>query len=93
MRGGGKVTAAFSKRGRVALVTHDRAGGAAKRARLRGYRHAAVARPRARAPVPRLARRVFTVRRGKVRSVAIASPRTIKRRALLRRYLRAASSA
>ena len=37
--------------------------------------------------------RLFTVRRGKVRAVSIASSRTIKRRALLRRYLRAASSA
>jgi len=37
--------------------------------------------------------RLFTVRHGKVRVVSIASSRTIKRRALLRRYLSAASSA
>jgi hypothetical protein len=91
VRGGGKLTAAFSKRGRVALVSTT-AKAVRKRARLRSYRlrrslgHGLVR------PFPG-ARRLFIVRRGKVRSVAIASPRTIKRRALLRRYLRAASSA
>ena len=62
-----------------------------KRVRLRTYRlrrslgHGLVR------PFPG-ARRLFTVRHGKGRSVAIAAPRTIARRALLRRYLRAASS-
>jgi hypothetical protein len=37
--------------------------------------------------------RLFAVRGGKVRYVAITAPRTIAHRALLRRYLRASSSA
>jgi len=91
VRGGGKVTAAFTKRGQVALVSTT-ARVPLKRARLRSFRHPrslghGLVRPF------RGSHRLFTVRRGKVRAVSIASSRTIKRRALLRRYLRAASSA
>jgi predicted RNA binding protein YcfA (HicA-like mRNA interferase family) len=91
VRGGGKVTAAFTKRGRVALVSTT-ARVPLKRARLRAFRHPrslghGLVRPF------RGSHRLFTVRHGKVRVVSIASSRTIKRRALLRRYLRAASSA
>ena len=91
VRGGGKVTAAFTKRGRVALVSTT-ARVPLKRARLRAFRHPrslghGLVRPF------RGSHRLFTVRRGKVRAVSIASSRTIKQRALLRRYLRAASSA
>ena len=91
VRGGGKVTAAFTKRGRVALVSTT-ARVPLKRARLRAFRHPrslghGLVRPF------RGSHRLFTVRRGKVRVVSIASSRTIKQRALLRRYLRAASSA
>jgi hypothetical protein len=89
--GGGKLTAAFSKRGRVALVSTT-AKAVRKRARLRTYRHRRSLGHGLVRPFPG-ARRFFTVRGGKVRSVSIAAPRTIARRALLRRYLRAASSA
>ena len=92
VRGGGKVTAAFTKRGRVALVSTT-ASVPLKRARLRAFRHAAVARPRR--SCARSAARTGCSPCGAARSalVSIASSRTIKRRALLRRYLRAASSA
>jgi len=91
VRGGGKVTAAFTKRGRVALVSTT-ARVPLKRARLRAFRHPrslghGLVRPF------RGSHRLFTVRRGKVRVVSIASSRTTKQRALLRRYLRAANSA
>jgi LVIVD repeat len=91
VRGGGAVTAVFSKRGRVALVTTT-ASIVRSRKQLRAYKRR---RPiggglvRAFPGSPRL----FAVRHGKVRYVAITSPRTIARRALLRRYLRASSSA
>jgi hypothetical protein len=91
VRGGGKVSAAFTKRGRVALVSTT-ARVPLKRARLRAFRHPrslghGLVRPF------RGSHRLFTLRHGKVRVVSIATSRTIARRALLRRYLRAASSA
>jgi hypothetical protein len=54
VRGGGKLTAAFSKRGRVALVSTT-ARVPLKRARPARLQASAEARPRRRAPVPRLA--------------------------------------
>jgi hypothetical protein len=90
-RGGGKVTAAFSKRGRVALVASTNPV-LRKRARPRAFRHPRKLGGGLVHPF-RGSHRLFKLRHGKVRSVAITAPRTIARRALLRRYLRAASSA
>ena len=89
VRGGGKVAAAFSKRGRVALVTTT-ASIVRKRGQLRRYkRRQAIGDGLVRA-FPG-SPRVFAVRGSRVRFVAITSPRTIAHRALLRRYLRAAA--
>jgi hypothetical protein len=91
VRGGGKVAAAFTKRGRVALVTTT-ASAVRTRKQLRGYKRRfriGGGLVRAFPGSPRL----FAVRGGKVRYVAITAPRTIAHRALLRRYLRASSSA
>jgi hypothetical protein len=95
--GGGMVSAAFSKSGRVALVatTAPRRGKrkvlpGSSRAQLRRLypRRTAVGRALARAN-PRSSR-VFGVRGGKVRYVAVTTRHSIARRALLRSYLRAA---
>jgi hypothetical protein len=91
VRGGGKVSAAFSKRGRVVLVSTT-APKVRKRARIRAFRHPrslghGLVRPF------KGSHRLFTLRRGKVRVVSIAKSPTIARRKQLRRYLRAASSA
>jgi hypothetical protein len=89
VRGGGKVTAAFSKRGRVALVSTT-APKVRRRARIRAFKHPrAISRGVVR-PF-RGSHRLFTVRKGKVRAVSIATSGTIARRALLRRYLRSAA--
>jgi hypothetical protein len=92
--GKGKVTAAFGKHGRVALVatTAPRHGnrkihpGIGRRALRRAYpRGRSVGRAivRANPTSPRL----FGVRRGKVTYVAVASRKTIARPKTLRRYL------
>ena len=85
---GGTVTAAFSKRGRVALVATTAAHPSAKALRKRYPRRTSAGRGLVRA-APR-STRVFGVRGGKVRYTAVAARGTIARRALLRRYLRAA---
>ena len=91
----GVVSAAFDRKGRVALVTTT-AGAHGNRkvrpgstlARLRrSYRRgrslsATLFRANRRSP------RLFGVRRGKVRFIAVTSRRTIARRKTLRAYLR-----
>jgi hypothetical protein len=87
----GMVSAAFTKSGRVALVatTAPRRGAQTVRQLRRRYPHRkAVGRALVRANAR--STRIFGVRGGKVRYVAVTTPRSIARRALLRRYLRAA---
>ena len=95
--GGGTVSAAFTRRGRVALVatTAPRHG---NRSIHPGTKHGR-ASPRLPAPARRSAGRscagprsprLLGIRRGKVRYVAVTSRRTISRRGLLRAYLRLA---
>jgi hypothetical protein len=99
-RGGGRVTAVFSRRsarGRVRLVVTT-----APRHGMRGVRRGVSVRrllrrlPRARRVSRRLyrasrrSRRVFGVRRGKVRFVGVADRRLLRSRRQLRRYLRRA---
>jgi hypothetical protein len=95
--GSGTVSAAFSKSGRVALVatTAQRRGKrkvlpGSSRAQLRRLypRRTSVGRALVRAN-PRSSR-IFGVRGGKVRYVAVTTRHSIARRALLRSYLRAA---
>jgi hypothetical protein len=84
---GGTVTAAFDKRGRVALVAST-----ARRHRggsLRRYRNRRALSRRLVRAYPR-GTRVIGVRNGKPRFVAVTRRATISRPALLRRYLRAA---
>ena len=89
MKGGkGAVSAAFSKSGRVALVARTPAGTTRAQLRRRYPHRRALSRSLIRAGAR--SSRLFTVRGGKVRSVAVAAPRTIARARLLRRYLRAA---
>ncbi len=79
----GKVLAAFTKKGKVALV--------ATTARRHGNRRLRPGMRTRRRGVVRLgSRRVIGVRRGRVRFVAVASPGVVKNRKLLRRYLRLA---
>ena len=96
-RARGTVRAAFTKRGRVALVATTarrhgnrrvRPGSRASRLRRAYPRRRALGRGLFR--VSRRSRRVIAVRRGKVRFIAVASPRVIAKRALLRRYVRLA---
>ena len=89
LKGGkGTLSAAFSKSGRVALVARTPSG--TTRAQLkRRYPH----RRALGGSVVRAGKgssRVFGVRGGKVRYVAVTAPRTIARRTLLRSYLRLA---
>jgi hypothetical protein len=93
--GKGTVSAAFTKRGRVALVstTAPRHGnrrihpGTSVRALRRAYpRRKAVGRAIVRAN--RKSPRLFGVRRGKVRYVAVTSRGTLAKRRTLRAYLR-----
>jgi hypothetical protein len=93
--GKGTVSAAFNRRGRVALVTTTapRHGnrrihpGESMRALRRAYgRLRAIGRSLVRAN--RKSPRLFGVRRGRVRYVAVTSRRMIARRKTLRRYLR-----
>jgi hypothetical protein len=93
--GKGTVSAAFDRKGRVALVTttaphHGNRRihpGTTTRALARAYpRGRAVGRALLRAN-PR-SPRLFGIRRGKVRYVAVTSRRTIARRKTLRTYLR-----
>jgi X-Pro dipeptidyl-peptidase-like protein len=93
--GKGTVAAAFTRRGRVALVrtTAPRHGNRRIRpgARVRAMRRAY---PRSRAIGRTLVRigprssRLLGIRRGKVRHVAVTSRRTIRKRTALRKYLR-----
>jgi hypothetical protein len=93
--GKGTVSAAFDRRGRVALVTTTAPGhgnrrihpGTATRALSRAYpRGRAVGRTLVRAN-PR-SPRLFGIRRGRVRYIAVTSRRTIARPRSLRAYLR-----
>jgi hypothetical protein len=99
VRGGkGRVTAAFTRGGRVALVKTTALG-----YRRRGVRPGTTGRglrlayPNRLALGPRLVRAtprstvLFRTRRGRVRYVAVASRRTIARRRVLRAYLRYAA--
>lgn len=95
--GRGSVIAAFTKGGRVALVAttaplHGNRGarpGARTRAVRRAHRRARrLGRGLLRAG--RRSTRVFGIRRGRIRYVAVASRRTISRRKTLRAYLRRA---
>jgi hypothetical protein len=89
VRGGkGRVSVAFTKSGRVALVARAPAGTSRAQLRRRYPHRRALGRSLVRAG--KRSTRIFGVRRGKVRYVAVASPRTIARRAVLRRHLRAA---
>ena len=95
--GKGRVSAAFTRRGRVALVATTAPHHGNRRVhpgtRVRILRRAY---PRLRAVGRRLvranprSRRLFGVRRGRVRYVAVTFRRTIARRARLRAYLRLA---
>jgi hypothetical protein len=95
--GKGTVSAAVSRSGRVALVATTAPGHRVRKlspgSRSAKLRHRyprrraigrALVRPTAHS------RRIFGVRGGRIRYVALASERVIHRRALLRRYLRAA---
>jgi hypothetical protein len=95
--GGGAVSAAFSRAGRVVLVAttapRHRVRNVSPRSRVarlrRAYPHRrAIGRALVRPTVH--SRRIFGVRGGKVRYVAVSSRRAIDRLELLRRYLRAA---
>jgi hypothetical protein len=95
--GKGSLSAAFSKSGRVRLIATTAARGGTRKvlpgsstAQLRrSYRRRqALGRSIIRAGAR--SSRIFGVRGGKVRYVAVASPRTIARRKLLRGYLRLA---
>ena len=83
-RGRGRVTAAFSTKGKVALVatTSHRYGSRRLHPgmRVRGRSLRRLLGPR----------RVMSVRRGKVRFIAVTTPRVVKNRKLLRRYLKLA---
>jgi hypothetical protein len=93
--GAGMVSAAFAKSGRVALVatTASRPGtlspGSSTRRLRRRYPHRTTVR-RAIVRAGPHSTRIFGVRGGKVRHVAVTRSRTIARPQLLRGYLRAA---
>jgi hypothetical protein len=86
--GKGAVSAAFSKSGRVALVARVPSGTTRAQLRRRYPRRRALGGSLVRAGAR--SSRIFGVRGGKVRYVAVAAPRTIARGKLLRGYLRAA---
>jgi X-Pro dipeptidyl-peptidase-like protein len=97
VRGGGRVTAAFSRSGLAALVLTTARGHRAPR--LRNGERLRTARRRWR--VRRVGKGLYIARRGKtrlllgsrrrrVRFVAVADRRVLRRRAVLRRYLRLA---
>ena len=86
--GKGMVSAAFSKSGRVALVATTTATGQHEQLQRRYPRRQAIGRSIIRAGAG--SSRIFGVRGGKVRYVAVAAPRAIARRTLLRGYLRLA---
>jgi len=89
LKGGkGTLSAAFSKAGRVALVARTPAGTTRAQLKRRYPHRRALGGSLVRAGTR--STRVFGVRGGKVRYVAVAKPRTITRRPLLRRYLRLA---
>jgi hypothetical protein len=83
-RSRGKVRAAFSTKGRVALVATTARRHGSRRLhpgmRVRGRDLRRLLGPR----------RVIGVRRGKVRFIAVTTPRVARNRRLLRRYLRLA---
>ena len=83
--GKGSVAAAFSKSGRVALVARVPAGTTRAQLRRRYPQRQSLGGSLVRAGAR--SSRIFGVRGGMVRYVAVAAPRTIARRALLRRYL------
>src|SRR3954454_4117749 len=93
--GKGRVTAAFNRRGRVALVTttaprHGNRGthpGTSLRRLRRAYHRLRPIGPRLLRANPR-SPRLFGIRRRKVRYVAVTSRRTIARRKKLRAYVR-----
>ena len=93
--GKGRVSAAFTKRGRVALVATTAPSHGNRRVRP-GSRRRVLRRayPRGRAVGRAIVRanrrspRLFGVRRGRVRYIAVTSRRTIARRRTLRAYLR-----
>ena len=84
--GKGSVAAAFSKSGRVALVARAPAGITRAQLRRRYPRRQVLGDSLVRAGAR--SSRIFGVRGGKVRYVAVAAPRTIARRQLLRSYVR-----
>ena len=86
--GKGAVSAAFSKSGRVALVARVPSGTTRAQLRRRYPRRQSLGGSIIRAGAR--SSRIFGVRGGKVRYVAVTSPRTIARRKLLRGYLRSA---
>jgi LVIVD repeat len=86
--GKGMVAAAFSRSGRVALVTRAPAGTTRAHLRRRYPHRQKLGRSLVRAGTG--SGRIFGVRGGRVRYVAVAAPRTLARAALLRGYLRAA---
>jgi hypothetical protein len=95
--GKGSLSAAFSKSGRVTLVATTAArsgkrnvlpGSSTAQLRRRYPRRQTLGRSIIRAGAR--SSRIFGVRGGKVRYLAVASPRTIARRKLLRGYLRSA---
>ncbi|HYH90345.1 MAG TPA: hypothetical protein VEX67_14010 [Solirubrobacteraceae bacterium] len=88
--GKGMVSAAFTKSGRVALVAATGAKGSTKQLRRRYPRRQAIGRSIIRAGAR--SSRIFGVRGGEVRYVAVAAPRTLARNPLLRGYLRLAGA-
>jgi len=89
LKGGkGTLSAAFTKAGRVALVARTPSGTTRAQLRRRYPHRRSVGRSIVRAG--KRSSRVFGVRGGKVRYVAVTSRRTIARRTLLRGYLRLA---
>lgn len=96
----GRVTAVFSPRGRVRLITTTARNHRLRRVAPGGRLRALLRRfPRARAIGPGLYRagprsgRLFGLRRGRVRFVAVADRRLIANRRALRGYLRRAAPA
>jgi len=98
VKGGlGRVTAVFSRRGRVQVVTTTARGHGNRRVRVgstgRRFARAFPGRRRVTRGIYRAGRRstrIFGVRRGKVRYIAVARRQLLRRPRALRRYLRLA---